>query len=539
MDDRVGVTEEIQRLIEQGEKIHAALQPVLAEKTRLYKEAASGGLTADLRNAIAQVEEKLQAGQAELSRIGAQMLEVSGIPLEAIEAFEAEAIGGDEIDRLPRGSVVAEKIEPTAMLEDLVPAALDRLLSLVDTEWLRAEGEKGYRVEPSLLREPLVLIRGNRLESEIKPIHRFAQSLLVTSDLVREELAFDWFAGALLVPQTVALGNSIEALSEVSGEVDERLSALWRYPSDKTDATVYELLVAAACAQYGRSMEFLTADKSALGVKTPDLRVHGYPFPVVVECKRRKTLTSADIQEAQRMRDVFEALLAACARRGQWGVFKLRLSVTPAELPVQQVVDAGLRQPYARDPTEYVEYAWGRLAFNSLPTRLLVPQTRLYSPSFLSAVFGWDTDLPPHDGLACQVRNPGELVVTEARDPLALMWTNEEPSVFRRRARTASELFGKAVSQIPPGEVGVIYVCYQEGDRQSVADDRIRHMTEQLREWTHPWSVMVPISLITRLVPRPLNHGSPDLIESGIRWVSEVYGNHAWFGDFPSVVFTQ
>ena len=91
--------------------------------------------------------------------------------------------------------------------------------------WLRAEGEKGYRVEPSLLREPLVLIRGNRVESELKPIHRFAQSLLVTRDFVRGELAFDWFAGALLVPQIVALGNSIEALSEVSGEVDERLSA--------------------------------------------------------------------------------------------------------------------------------------------------------------------------------------------------------------------------------------------------------------------------------------------------------------------------
>jgi len=512
---------------------------VISEKARLYKEAASGGLTDDLRSAIALVEEKLQAGNTELSRIDAQMLEVSGIPLEVIEAFEAEEIGGDEIDRLPRDSVVAEKIEPTAMLNDLAVAALDRLLPLVNTEWLRAQAEKGYQVEASLLSEPLILVRGNRVESELKPIHRFAQGLLVTDDFVREEPAFDWFAGALLVPQIVALGNSIEALSEVSGEVDERLSALWRYPSDGTDATVYELLVAAACARYGRSMEFVTAGKSAHGDKTPDLRVHGYPFPVVVECKRRQALTSTDLKEAQRMRQVFEALRAACERRGQWGVFKLRLSVTPAELPVQQVVDAGIRQPYAEDPNKYVEYAWGRLVFRSLPARLFIPQTRLYSPIFLSAVFGWDTDLPQYDGLACHVRNPGELVVSEARDPLALIWVNDEPSAFRRRARTVSELLGKAMRQIPPGEVGVIYICYQEGDRQSVADDRTRYMTEQLREWTHDWKVRIPISLITRLVPRPLNHGGPDLVESGICCVSEVYGNSGWFRDFPSVVFTQ
>jgi hypothetical protein len=538
MDDRVGVSGEIQRLREQGEEVLAALQPVMAEKTRLYKEAASRGVTAALRDAIVQVEEKLQAGSAELSRIGALMLEVSGIPLETIEAFEAEVDRGDEIDRLPRSSIVAEEIEPTALLENLAPAALDRLLSLVDTKWLRAEGEKGYRVQPSLLREPLVLIRGSRPESELRPIHRFAQSLLVTGDFLRKELAFDWFAGALLVPETVALGNSLEALSEVSGDLDERLSALWRYPSESTGATVYELLVAASCTRYGRRMEFLTAGKSTSGAKTPDLRVHGYPFPVVVECKRRQALTPADIQEARRMREVFEALQAACARRGQWGIFNLRLTVTPAELPVQQVVDAGLRQRYAIDPAKYVEHSWGRIAFDSLPARLTVPETRVYSPNFLDAVFGWNTDLPPHDGLACQVRNPGDLIVTEARDPLALFWTNEEPSAFLRRARTPSELFGKAVGQIPPGEVGVIFLCYQEGDRQSVADNRADYMTKQLRDWTHVWTAIVPILLITRLVPRPLDHGRPDLIETGIRCVSEARGSGAWFRDFPSTVFT-
>jgi hypothetical protein len=259
----------------------------------------------------------------------------------------------------------------------------------------------------------------------------------------------------------------------------------------------------------------------------------------VVECKRRQALTSADVQEAQRMREVFGALQTACARRGHWGVFKLRLSVTPADLPLQQVVDAGLRQPYARDPNKYVEYPWGRLAFNSLPSRLDVPLTRLYSPIFLFAVFGWDTDLPQYDGLACQVRNPGELLVTEARDPLALLWINEEPAAFRRRARPASALFGNAMQQIPPGEVGVIYICYQEGAPQSAADDRTRYMTERLGEWEHDWKVRVPISLLTRLVSRPLNHGSPDLVESGIRCVSDVYGDSAWFRDFPSVVFTR
>lgn len=217
----------------------------------------------------------------------------------------------------------------------------------------------------------------------------------------------------------------------------------------------------------------------------------------------------------------------------------LSVSPSPDALPIREVARAALQHPYAREPREYLAHEWGKVAFHRLPERVFVPHTRIYSPIFLRHVFGWDTDLPAHDGLVCQVSGAHDFVVSEAWDPLALVWTNDAPAVFRRRARTASGLYGKALDQIPDGEVGIVYVCYQEGDRESVADDRSTFMTEQLREWGHRWTIRMPISILSRIIPRPLDHGGPDLIETGMQYVSGLYGDPSWLQDFPTRVFTR
>jgi hypothetical protein len=524
-------------LSEEAVRQRALLEPIIARVSALRRKGAKNGLTDQIREALEVASSEAEPIQKELKRIEKEMIEISGIPEELIELIEAAQIS-DPVDRTSRASVAGNQVGPTALLDDIVPECLDRLLDLVDPEWLRSEAEKGYRLGREFLQAPLVLIRGCRAESEVRPIHRFAQTLLVAKDFVQRDSYYDMFAGALLVPQLAALGLALPYLSTIGGEVGDRLSALVRNAGDSADATVYELLVAASCARAGRDVEFLTAAKKPTGEKTPDFRVHGYPFPVVVECKRRKAMLNTDLAEAERMKQLLACLRSACQHRGLWGVFEFRFSVPPEEVPIQEVVEAALRQPYARDPLEYLEYGWGKLAFRGTSSRVFVPDTPLYSPLFLQSVFGWNTDLPPHDGIACQVRATDERVVSEAREPLAVFWSNDDPNVFRRRARTAASLFKSALDQVGAGEVGIVYICYQEGDREKVADARTQYMAERLHEWAHQWTIQVPISVLTRIVPRPLGDGTPDLIETGLQYVSGVYGDPAWFQDFPTTVFT-
>lgn len=92
--------------------------------------------------------------------------------------------------------------------------------------------------------------------------------------------------------------------------------------------------------------------------------------------------------------------------------------------------------------------------------------------------------------------------------------------------------------QIPPGEVGVVYVCFQEADREPVADDRTRFLERELREWTHEWQIRVPATIMTRIIPRALGHGNPDLVETGLQFYSATMGSPTWFADFPSRGFT-
>jgi hypothetical protein len=51
-------------------------------------------------------------------------------------------------------------------------------------------------------------------------------------------------------------------------------------------------------------------------------------------------------------------------------------------------------------------------------------------------------------------------------------------------------------------------------------------------------SIRVPIAVLTRLYPRTLDHGTPDLIENSIRLYGE-HGDMLLFQDFPTNVFTR
>ena len=127
---------------------------------------------------------------------------------------------------------------------------------MVDPKWLRADMSEQHRLSEITAEQPLSLVKGLRRQSEFPKIHRFLQTLRVAIDYVNGHPAYDHFAGALLVPQLTSLGSKLALLSTVRGSA-ERVEALWKGPSSGSNSVAYELLVAAACAERGREIEFI------------------------------------------------------------------------------------------------------------------------------------------------------------------------------------------------------------------------------------------------------------------------------------------
>lgn len=380
---------------------------------------------------------------------------------------------------------------------------------------------------------PLSIIRGFRKESEYPSIHRFAQSIFNSEDFLNTSVDYDFFAGALLAPQITALGKRIYLLKEVKGEIEERINSLWRGPSDSADSTIFELLVAASCVKHGRKMEFLTATAE----KTPDLRVHDYYFPTVVECKRKDPLSAYEIEEEGYMRRIFDEIYASADQIGLWGIFDLQLNIEAKEAPVGDISAAAMGQRLSWKPEKATEYGWGSIAFKELPSSISGPPMLLYSPKFLEVIFGWNSDIPTHDGMLCKVTSDKEMLLNNVKNPLALLWCNHSPQAIKKRSWTAISLLGSATQQVPMGEVGIIYICQQEGTRENIADIRTNQFIEQIKGWHHSGGIRIPVFFLIRLYPRILGDGKPDLIENGMRLMSELYGDPCFFEDFPTTVF--
>ena len=54
---------------------------------------------------------------------------------------------------------------------------------------------------------------------------------------------------------------------------------------------------------------------------------------------------------------------------------------------------------------------------------------------------------------------------------------------------------------------------------------------------SHEWFVQVPVTVISRLYPRALEEGRPDLIENVLPGVAE--GQEHWLMALPHLVFTR
>ena len=179
---------------------------------------------------------------------------------------------------------------------------------------------------------------------------------------------------------------------------------------------------------------------------------------------------------------------------------------------------------------------WGNINSIRLQHVKDLPVTRLYSPSFLEAVFNWKNDPPEWDGIIAEVESPPRFLVKHVRSSRCIKWKSLSKEASIKKARGVTSLWAKATEQIPPGEMGIIYICYPEVNRIDIADDRTQNIQESLEKWFHRWGIIVPLVMVNRIYPRPLEAGLPDLIENTL--VIEMPDLDSGLSDkYPSNVF--
>lgn len=514
-------------------------QQRLAFSNLIKKASAPNASSAD-KNAVRAAGAKLQELGEKINATIDDALRSCGYPEVDIQA--SYAADQYESDLSLESDISLKNYTPTntpstGKIDAILPDVLNRLLSLAPSAWLNAERQKPYRLDKSYLSEPLSIVSGARVESVLSPVHRFAQALLVSQDFLSEREDYDFHAGALLVPQTTQLGASFEILTtQVCGNVDERIASLSTGPSSNVDSTIYELLVSAACQKYGRQVEMLRPGQT----KTPDIRVidEAMPMPTVVECKRRQFLIEYEKAEERQVRAMYHATSTVLRSHGIFGVVEVEFVLEVAAIPIGEFASSVVRQArYGLERAEAV-YPWGKVKFSTIPSRLEFGTTKLYSPVYLDTVFGWNGDVPEFDGIVCQSMDNKTLITSRAVEPIALKWRSRSPDAQNKKQRAINALLSDAASQVPAGEIGIFYICYQEGASEDMADGRSVRLKSEVRDWYHRRGISIPAFFVNRLYPRALGHGAPDLIENVIQMKS--YGVHPSIFDlFPTCIFTN
>ena len=461
-------------------------------------------------------------------RVGPEVFE------ELMEVVAARPRGFDQ--RWYRRDLTTSTVPTTSDMDEILPWALENLLSRVPGSWWRHQQSLLNEERRSAVLQPLLLYGRERWSPDFSVIHRYAYYLIVAGDDCKKEPLLDMYAAARAVPQICSLGMSLEALKDVRG-ADLKLRELCRAPSVETDSRIFELLVAAAFARMGHDVAFIEPTAQ----KTPDLRLHGKPFPIVVECKRRQALNAYELKEFSTIREVFSIL---CAEREELGLvgelaidFEQELVNLPAASIVQSIRDmTRTLSPYAAEETE-----WGSIHLKATTVSTDFEPTRLYSPEFLHWVFGIDLELDDFDGICAIAKNSQFPVVDRAELPFLMKWTSNSEAARDRKLQTVRNMWIEAVDQIPTGEAGLIYLAYEEGHRPVLADAR----TDALRALVNDIyfkrrAIAVPMTVVSRLLPNIVLEGRPDLIESTIPLVDgEQNEFDFWTGEMPTRVFAS
>jgi len=347
---------------------------------------------------------------------------ISEKEIRAIErAREAELLPPAD-DRFWR--IQVEQVLPSESgdLDKLAQAGLERLLAKTNPEWLRSERQKPYRLGSAYVNNPLHLVNGARvgLNLSAKGPQRFARMLLIAQDHVMKRDDVDFFSAAMSVPEVAQLGNRLDEIRELGPEAERKLAALPSMPDDMVSATVYELLVGAACVRKGLELTMVPEDRSR---KVPDYQVSNIgAIPGAIECKRRLGLTAYELDEAECVETLYNAVRPFLHKHELHVSMDVSFSVPLRSVSAEDFADpvlASVRKEYFE---KEVQTAWGSFAIQLLPYLRSTARTRLYSPEYLEQVFDWNTLQDQWDGLLCEVEAPDSIAVEISKMPLCLKW---------------------------------------------------------------------------------------------------------------------
>lgn len=522
--------EPLKRLMEEvdrRQKAFDALWPAVMDLRRRYFEDRSAETKAAMQAII---------GTAEIAREGldaawANLSETTGINLDDLE--ETPDPPGDPFPRLSWASVMAHAPATGDFIEDYLPQAIEAIERHAPPGWLEEEPADWFRLSAADDDEPISIVKGIRLKSERPKGHRLRQAMTLAKDYLAKAEQYDHFGGAMAVSQLAQFGRRLDSLTAVMG-AQKKLGSL--FSDADPDATMFELLVASACAAKGRDMAFVEPSTR----RSPDLRCRD-DFNMVVECKRSDAITDYEVAEERRMRDLFRELRTAAVARGQFGAFELVFSCEYTALNLAEVANACILQRLTPHPQRALDYSWGSVAFHPLPARCdFTGITKAYSPIMIEQLFGWSLEMPEWDGIVCQIDGPAGVAVDQARSPIGMAWRVDVDAAIIKRSRAPMALFNKALSQVSRGEFGLVYIALTEGARPDMADNRTETFIERIQEWEHDAGIRIPAVFLARLFAIPRNHGDPDLIESTVKFRSPEGGGDDWvFRDYPTNIFTS
>ena len=357
----------------------------------------------------------------------------------------------------------------------------------------------------------------------------------MAQDHLRKEPRLDTYEVARAVPQICTLGLSLDILKHVKGS-DSKLRKLYRGSSGDTDSTIFELLVAAAFARMGHDVSFI--DETPQG-KTPDLRLHGVPIPIVIECKRQQTLNRYELEEFSVIEKVFTILCAEREALGLVGEMTIDFKEEIIHLPVSGIVESIREITKSLSPHATKETEWGTIRLRPVEISSEIEYTRLYSPQFLEEVFGIDLELDEFDGICAVVKNDRFAEVDRADLPFLLKWTSNSEAAMDKKLLTIKRLWIEAAEQVPTGEAGLIYLAYEEGHRPLLADARTDAIRELARTiYFKRRAITIPLTVISRLLINVVLEGRPDFIESTIPLARGGRDNYDfWTTEMPTAVF--
>jgi hypothetical protein len=513
---------ELQAQIRAKIRLHSQLLKD-ADKANWDKSAIdrSTAVLAEIRSLEQELNELLALVEGQLAKDGYEL------PVEPKPTL-------DEPARWWKKDLGKEEVPILGWIEDSLHAGLELLIDRLSPGWWKTQQELREAAGYESLRELVALYGGVSGNSSAPRVHRYAYALMLARDLMEKYERYDIYEGALLVPFVGALCTLLAPLREVKGGY-EKLDQLSRAPSEEVDSRLYEIIVAARCASLGREVEFLNPGTEP----TPDLRIHDFGFPAVVECKMQSRLSNRERLEFETMQRVFRALTVGREQRGLIGTLTITSNRPLEEVGEPALVEASVRCTRGINPYQTVEEDWGVVSFAPLePSLNLTGPTRIYSPEFLEQVFDWNSENAQYDGICAIVKNNQAMTTGRAELPFCLKWAVEHEGALSRKARLLASNLSEAFNQIPVGEAGLVYLAYEETHRAPVADHRTQRFMDMVAGWeVRKRGINPQLIVLNRLYPGALHDGRPDLIESAIP--SGFTGENVWAGTMPMMVFVN